>query len=77
MDMMNWTPAGMGWMAGSAVVLLVVYYVFIARTVLDMLRRSANSILLIFTLIALIPAPPTVIMGIVLMIIWSLHKKTA
>ncbi len=77
MDMMNWTPAGMGWMAGLAVVVLVVYYVFIARTVLDMLRRPANSILLVFALIALIPVPPTVIMGIVLMIIWSLHKKTA
>ena len=54
---------------------LVVYYVFMARTILQMLRVRANPALLVFALLGLIPFPPTVIMGIVLMIIWTLHNK--
>ena len=75
MNMMNWTPA-MGWGMGLAVLILVVYYVFMARTVLQMLRVGANSVLLAFALFALIPLPPILIMGIVLMIIWAQHNKT-
>ncbi len=74
MNMMNWTPA-MGWGMGLAVLILVVYYVFMARTVLQMLRVRANPALLVFALFALIPIPPILIMGIVLMIIWALHNK--
>ncbi len=73
--MMNWTPMGVGWLAVLAVVVLVVYYVFMARAILDMLRRNANPVLLVFAFIALIPVPPAVVMGIVIMIIWSQHKK--
>ncbi|MCZ6626788.1 MAG: hypothetical protein O7E56_01035 [SAR324 cluster bacterium] len=75
-NLMNWTPA-MGWGMGLAVLILVVYYVFMARTVLQMLRVEANPALLVFTLLALIPLPPILIMGIVLMIIWSLHNKAS
>lgn len=74
MDMMNWTPA-MGWGMGLAALILVVYYVFMARTVLQMLRVGANPALLVFALLALIPFPPILIMGIVLMIIWHVHNK--
>ena len=76
MQMMNWTPA-MGWGMGLGVLILIVYYVFMARTVLQMLRAGANSVLLGFALLALIPVPPFLIMGIVLMIIWALHDKPA
>ena len=68
MDLM--TPAVI-WGMGLAVLILVVYYVFMARTVLQMLRVGANSALLVFALLALIPIPPFFIMGIVLMIIWA------
>ena len=71
---MNWTPA-MGWGIGWAVLILVVYYVFMARTVLQMLRAGASPALLVFALLALIPVPPILIMGIVLMIIWAIHNK--
>ncbi len=67
----------MVWAMGLAVLILVVYYVFMARTVLQMLRSDANFALLVFALIALIPLPPFLIMGIVLMIIWSRHKTSA
>ena len=76
MDMMNWTTA-MGWGMGLAVLILIVYYVFMARTVLQMLRVGANPALLVFALLALIPVPPFLILGIVLMIIWALHNKAA
>ena len=66
----------MVWAIGLAVLILVVYYVFMARTVLQMLRSDANFALLVFALLALIPLPPFLIMGIVLMIIWSRHKNT-
>ncbi len=66
----------MVWAMGLAVLILVVYYVFMTRTVLQMLRNDANFALLVFTLLALIPLPPFLIMGIVVMIIWSLHKNT-
>ncbi len=76
MNMMNWTPA-MGWGTGLGVLILIVYYVFMARTVLQMLRAVANPVLLGFALLALMPLPPFLIMGIVLMIIWAAHNKPA
>ena len=69
------TPAVMGWGMGLAVLILIVYYVFMARTVLQMLRVGASPVLLAFALFALIPVPPILILGIVLMIIWALHNK--
>ena len=77
MNMTNWMTANMGWMMGLALLILVVYYVFMSRTVLQMLRVGANPVLLVFALLALIPLPPTLIMGIVLMIVWALHNKAA
>ena len=72
---MYWTQA-MGGGIGWAVLILVLYYLFMGRTVLQMLRVGANPALLVFALLALIPVPPFLIMGIVLMIIWALHNKT-
>ncbi|HUU28365.1 MAG TPA: hypothetical protein VM123_11175 [archaeon] len=57
-------------------VLLVLYYVFLARTILQMLRSEVNTVLLVFAFSSLLCIPPTVIMGILVMIIWKLHKKT-
>jgi len=56
-------------------VVLVVYYILIARSILQMLRVKANTVLLVFAFLALIPLPPFVITGVVVMIIWSIHKK--
>ena len=66
----------MVWVMGLAVLILVVYYMFMARTVLQMVRSDPDSDLLVFASLALIPLPPFLIMGIVLMIIWPRHKYT-
>ncbi len=60
----------MGWMAdnwlaftGSGIlmlVLLVIYYVLLVRAVLDMLRQKANTALLVFAILGLIPLPPLI-----------------
>ena len=46
-----------------------------ARSILQMLRVKANTVLLVFAFLALIPVPPLVITGVVVMIIWNIHKK--
>ena len=55
---------------------LVVYYVFLVQVILQMLRRDTNVVMLVFAFLALFPLPPTVIMGILVIIIWMIHKKT-
>ncbi len=76
----------MGWMAGNwltltgagilILVLLVIYYVLLVRVVLDMLRRKANTVLLVFAMLGLIPLPPSIILGVLVIIIWTLHSRT-
>jgi len=55
-------------------VLLIIYYVFMARAIMQMLVRDTNTVMLIFSFLALLPTPPTVIMGILVMIIWRRHR---
>ena len=76
----------MGWMmdnwlafTGTGIlilVLLVFYYVLLVRAVLDMLRRKANTALLVFAMLGLIPLPPLIILGVGMIIIWTLHRRT-
>ncbi len=66
-----WFPAALA----IYFVVLVVYYILIARSILQMLRAKANTVLLVFAFLALIPVPPLVITGVVVMIIWSIHNK--
>lgn len=62
------------WLA--LLVFLVIYYVLLVRAVLDMLRRKANTALLVFTMLGLIPLPPSIILGVLMIIIWTLHRRT-
>lgn len=55
---------------------LVVYYIFLMRAILGMLRFSASPVLLTFSFISLLPLPLTLIVGILILIIWHFHKKT-
>ncbi len=57
------------------ITLVVVYLVFMARAVIDMLRYDVHGVLLTFAFIALIPLPPILVTGIMVMIIWHYHKK--
>jgi hypothetical protein len=58
-----------------AVLLLIPYYLFMVRMVLEMLRRPAAPVLLGFALLALVPLPPLLLMGVMLMIIWRKHTS--
>ncbi|THB72190.1 MAG: hypothetical protein D6E12_00030 [Desulfovibrio sp.] len=55
--------------------ILVVYYIFMVRAVTQMLRAGASPVLLVFAFIALIPFPLILILGLMILIIWSIHKK--
>ena len=54
-------------MSASPLVLMV-------RAVIDMLRYDTHAVLLTFAFLALIPFPPIVVMGIMVLIIWHYHK---
>ena len=75
-NQLNWTPEEFAWCAAIALVVLVIYYLFMGGTVLAMLRRKVNPVLLVFAMIALLPLPPTVVMGVVLMIIWIQYRRS-
>ena len=56
--------------------LIVLYYVLLVRSILDMLRRNIEQkVLLVFAFLSLIFSPFTLIMGINVLIIWSIYKK--
>ena len=40
-----------------------------------MLQYDVHSVLLTFAFLALIPLPPTLVMGIMILIIWRYHKR--
>ncbi|MGI9225566.1 MAG: hypothetical protein ACR2QX_13865 [Woeseiaceae bacterium] len=51
---------------------LIVYYVFVVRALIEMIRTRAPSVILVFTYISLIPLPFFIVLGIVNLIVW--HK---
>ena len=57
------------------VALVVIYLVFMARAIIEMLRHDAHGVLLTFAFLALIPFPLILIMGILVLIIWHYHKR--
>ena len=54
---------------------VIVYLVLITRAIIDMLRYDVPGVLLTFGFLALIPLPPILVMGIMILIIWHYHKK--
>ncbi len=58
----------------AALAIALVYYVFLVKAIKEMLKVKANSVLLAFAFIALIPFPFTFILGIFILIIWRQHK---
>jgi len=58
------------------IALLVLYYSLLVRAILQMLGRETNTVLLFFSFLALVPVPFTLMMGIMVLIIWKLHKRT-
>jgi hypothetical protein len=54
---------------------VIVYLVFMARAIIAMLRHDVHGVLLTFAFLALIPFPPILVMGIMVLIIWHFHKR--
>ena len=54
---------------------LVLYYVLLVQTILQMLRSKANQVLLTFALLSLVTIPPIFLLGVSVMIIWHFHKN--
>jgi hypothetical protein len=55
--------------------ILALYLVLLVRAIIDMLRYDTHSVLLTFAFLALVPLPPIVVMGVMVLIIWHFHKK--
>ena len=55
--------------------LLILYFVLIVRAIIQMLRHKISNVLLTFAFLSLIPFPPILILGIVILIIWHYHKN--
>ena len=58
------------------IIFLIIYYVLLLWAILQMLRFNANSVLLVFSFLALIPFPPLLLLGIFILIVWFIHKQT-
>lgn len=54
---------------------LVVYYYFMIKAVVEMLQRDANPVLLVFTFLSLIPFPLLVVLGVVILVIWRRYTS--
>jgi len=50
--------------------LLIVYFVFLIRALIEMIRLDAPGVVIVFTYISLIPFPLLLILGILNLIIW-------
>ncbi len=59
----------------ALIVVVIGYLVLMARAIIEMLRYDVHGVLLTFAFLALIPLPPILIMGIMILIIWHYHKK--
>ncbi len=59
----------------ALVVALIVYFILLVRAVIDMLRYDVHGVLLTFAFLSLIPFPPILIMGIMILIVWRSHKR--
>lgn len=72
----NMTPTAIGTIVSVFVIFLLIYYVLLVRAILQMLQRDAHPVLLVFSFLALLPLPPFLIIGILILIIWALYKRT-
>ncbi len=52
------------------VVFLVVYFFFLIRALLEMIRLDAPGVVVVFTYLSLIPLPPLLILGFANLVIW-------
>ena len=54
---------------------VILYYVAMVRSVIEMLRLEANNVLLVFAFLALFPFPLVLLAGVTILIIWRYHRR--
>ncbi len=54
---------------------LIIYFFFLIRALVEMIRFDAPGVVIVFTYISLIPFPLFLILGIVNLIIWYFVRK--
>lgn len=59
-----------------AIAIVLAYYVLLVPRIQQMLDLKASPVLLAFALAALLPTPPTIVMGVLIIFIWEGHKRT-
>ncbi len=59
----------------GVLVVLVLYFVFLVRALVEMIRLDAPTVMIVFTYISLIPFPLLLILGILNLIIWHFVRK--
>ena len=60
----------------AAIAIVLGYYVLLVPRIQQMLDLKASPVLLAFALAALLPTPPTVVLGVLIIFVWEGHKKT-
>lgn len=55
--------------------LLIVYFFFLIRALVEMIRLDAPGIVIVFTYISLIPFPLFLILGLLNLIIWHFVRE--
>ncbi len=76
--LVNAVGANLGWIVLVVLIVLglLVFYLFlIGRAVIEMLRHDVSPVLLTFGFLALIPLPPVLVLGPMILIVWHFHKK--
>lgn len=60
-----------------ALAVLIVYWAVLLRTIADMIRNGAHTVVLVFACLSLGPLPPQVVIGILWIIFWAYFRKGA
>ncbi len=55
--------------------LLIVYFFFLIRALVEMIRLEAPAVVIVFTYISLIPFPLLMVLGILNLIIWHFVRR--
>ena len=59
-----------------AIAIVLGYYVLLVPRIQQMLDLQASPVLLAFALASLLPTPPTIVMGVLIIFVWEGHRKT-
>ena len=61
--------------ADLVAIFLIVYFFFLIRMVLEMIRFDAPGIVIVFGYLSLIPVPPFVLLGVAKLILWHFLRR--